>query len=81
MLFDITFFPSRIGYVCASYPWLVLSFTSVLLVFLFAGLLFARVTTDPIELWSAPQSRSRAEKDFYDETFEPFYRVEQVKGK
>ncbi len=37
-----------------------------------------RLTTDPIELWAAPTSRSRIEKTFFDETFRPFYRTQQV---
>lgn len=36
------------------------------------------VTTDPVELWSATTSRVRIEKDYYDETFVPFYRTEQI---
>ena len=36
------------------------------------------VTTDPVELWSAETSRVRIEKDYYDDTFVPFYRTEQV---
>jgi Niemann-Pick C1 protein len=31
-----------------------------------------------VELWAAPGSRSRVEKDFYDQVFRPFYRTEQV---
>ena len=37
-----------------------------------------QIETDPIELWAAPGSRSRVEKDFYDQVFRPFYRTEQV---
>jgi Niemann-Pick C1 protein len=37
-----------------------------------------QVTTDPVEIWAAPQSRSRLEKDYFDSRFEPFYRMEQV---
>ena len=36
------------------------------------------MTTDPIELWASPDSRSRVERKFFDETFRPFYRTEQV---
>lgn len=42
------------------------------------GILFAKVTTDPIELWSSPSSRSRQEKDFFDQKFGSFYRVSQI---
>ena len=37
-----------------------------------------RLTTDPIELWASPTSRSRIERTFFEEHFRPFYRAEQV---
>ena len=43
-----------------------------------ARLPFSQIETDPIELWAAPGSRSRVEKDFYDQVFRPFYRTEQI---
>ena len=42
------------------------------------GIIYLKVTTDPIELWASPSSRSRVEKDFFDSTFRPFYRAAQV---
>lgn len=36
------------------------------------------ITTDPVELWAGPHSRSRAEKDYFDNKFGPFYRTAQV---
>ena len=42
------------------------------------GIKWLNVTTDPIELWASPSSRSRIEKDFFDKTFRPFYRTEQI---
>lgn len=37
-----------------------------------------QVTTDPVELWASPASRSRIEKEYFDSHFEPFYRTEQI---
>lgn len=37
-----------------------------------------QVTTDPVELWASPDSRSRIEKDYFDSRFGPFYRTEQI---
>lgn len=37
-----------------------------------------QVTTDPVELWASPTSRSRVEKEFFDSHFDPFYRNEQI---
>jgi len=36
------------------------------------------ITTDPVELWASANSRARLEKDYYDTTFVPFYRTEQL---
>jgi hypothetical protein len=40
--------------------------------------MYINVTTDPVELWAAPESRSRVEREFFDSKFEPFYRTEQI---
>lgn len=42
------------------------------------GIKYLKITTDPVELWAAPNSRSRIEREFFDRNFEPFYRIEQV---
>lgn len=42
------------------------------------GVIYLEVTIDPVELWASPQSRSRQEKDYFDKSFTPFYRTEQV---
>lgn len=42
------------------------------------GIKYLKITTDPVELWAAPNSRSRIERDTFDSNFEPFYRIEQI---
>lgn len=42
------------------------------------GIKYLKITTNPVELWAAPNSRSRIERDFFDSNFEPFYRIEQI---
>ena len=42
------------------------------------GLLYFEVTTDPVELWSAPSSQARKEKNYFDHHFGPFYRTSQI---
>ncbi|XP_014102679.1 NPC intracellular cholesterol transporter 1 isoform X1 [Bactrocera oleae] len=42
------------------------------------GIKFLHITTDPVQLWASPQSKSRIEREFYDSQFQPFYRIEQV---
>lgn len=43
-----------------------------------AGLKSIELTTDPVELWSASNSRARQEKDFHDTHFDPFFRTNQL---
>ena len=62
----------------ASYPVIVLFTTSWIVLGLGYGAFSLQVTTDPVEIWAAPQSRSRLEKEYFDSRFEPFYRTEQV---
>lgn len=42
------------------------------------GITCLQITTNPVELWAAPNSRSRKEKDLFDSNFGPFYRIEQI---
>lgn len=42
------------------------------------GIIYLKVTTNPVELWAAPNSKSRIEKDYFDKNFEPFYRTEML---
>ncbi|XP_033367644.1 NPC1-like intracellular cholesterol transporter 1, partial [Parus major] len=62
----------------ASRPWLVLAVAVAVAGGLSAGLVTLRLTTDPVELWSAPESRARQEKEFHDRHFGPFLRTNQV---
>ncbi|KAK2584243.1 hypothetical protein KPH14_006655 [Odynerus spinipes] len=66
------------GTVCASRPWLVLFLGFLFIVGLGRGIKYMNVTTDPVELWASPNSRSRVEREYFDEHFEPFYRTEQI---
>lgn len=50
--------------------WIVAGFSS--------GTSYLEITTSPVELWASPASRSRLEKDFFDNNFKPFYRTEQI---
>lgn len=66
------------GTYCAARPWFVLFIGCCLFVGLGHGVKYLKVTTDPVELWASPTSRSRVEKEFFDAHFEPFYRNEQL---
>jgi Niemann-Pick C1 protein len=64
--------------VFASHPAIVLFASSWVVAALVYGAFDLQVTTDPVEIWASPQSRSRLEKEYFDSRFEPFYRTEQV---
>uniref|UniRef100_A0A8C4Q4A4 Niemann-Pick disease, type C1 n=1 Tax=Eptatretus burgeri TaxID=7764 RepID=A0A8C4Q4A4_EPTBU len=63
---------------CVRHPVPVLFISAIVIVICSTGLCWVVVTTDPVELWSAPNSRSRLEKDYFDTHFGPFFRVEQL---
>jgi hypothetical protein len=57
---------------------IVLLVSAAIIAALAIGIIMLQVTTDPVEIWAAPHSRSRQEKDFFDANFQPFYRTNQV---
>lgn len=69
---------SRWGAMMASYPITVILISAVVVAVLSSGIVFIQLTTNPVELWSAPDSQARQEKDFYDQHFGPFFRTNQV---
>lgn len=66
------------GTIMATYPLTVLLASAVIVAIFAAGLKSIELTTDPVELWSAPNSRARQEKDFHDAHFDPFFRTNQL---
>ncbi|XP_025018306.1 NPC intracellular cholesterol transporter 1-like isoform X2 [Tetranychus urticae] len=68
------------GYIVTSRPTLTIIIGAVSI--LITGFEFAnissRITSDPVELWSSPESHARQDKLFFDTNFGPFYRVNQL---
>jgi hypothetical protein len=48
--------------------------TLCVIIVLCSGVTQLTLTVDPIKLWAAPTSRARIERDFFEQTFRPFYR-------
>lgn len=71
-------FFTRWGTFFASHPWLTLFGGALVVVILGSGITLVKITTDPVQLWASPTSKSRMEREFFDSTFEPFFRIEQV---
>ena len=74
----MTEFFTNWGTTCATYPIPVMVLSVAFAVGLTTGVSWLQVETDPIELWASSTSRARVEKDYYDQTFRPFYRTEQI---
>ena len=62
----------------ASHPYLVIVAAVGITVLCGLGLLSARLESDPIALWVSPSSQVLEEKRYFDSTFGPFYRTEQL---
>lgn len=78
MELKMTEFFTAWGATCATYPIPVMVLSVAFAVGLTTGVSWLQVETDPIELWASSTSRARLEKDYYDQTFRPFYRTEQI---
>ncbi|KAL4623363.1 Niemann-Pick C1 protein [Arapaima gigas] len=65
------------GSFCVRRPLVVILCSLVLVTACSSGLVYIRVTTDPVELWSSPHSQARHEKEYFDTHFGPFFRTEQ----
>ncbi|XP_056137304.1 NPC1-like intracellular cholesterol transporter 1 [Lampris incognitus] len=66
------------GTLMASHPLKVLLVSAIVVAAFATGLMNIELTTDPVQLWSAPSSRARREKDFHDKYFDPFFRTNQL---
>ncbi|KAK9823955.1 hypothetical protein WJX72_006638 [[Myrmecia] bisecta] len=66
------------GRVCAEQPWQVLLLCLLLVGLCALGLLRFRVETNPQKLWVGPGSQAAQEKQMYEASFGPFYRIEQL---
>ncbi|XP_012710963.2 NPC intracellular cholesterol transporter 1 [Fundulus heteroclitus] len=66
------------GSFCVRHPSVVLLGSFVLVTACSGGLVYMRIITDPVELWSSPASQARQEKDYFDEHFGPFFRTAQL---
>jgi len=68
----------RLGLFCAKRPVETFAAAAVVVALLNVGWRNFKVETDPVRLWVAPNSESALQKHYFDDTFGPFYRAEQV---
>jgi len=68
----------RLGLSCARRPMETFALAAVAIALLNIGWKNFKVETDPVRLWVAPDSESALQKHYFDDTFGPFYRAEQI---
>ncbi|XP_038248354.1 NPC intracellular cholesterol transporter 1 [Dermochelys coriacea] len=66
------------GAFCVRNPRPVVLFSLVFIAMCCSGLVYIKITTNPVDLWSAPSSQARKEKQYFDTHFGPFFRTEQL---
>lgn len=66
------------GNVSTDYWYLIIPAVLIMAFTCCAGLVFCEVTTDPIELWSVPNSLAQKEKEYFDQHFGYIYRASQI---
>ncbi|XP_055386647.1 NPC intracellular cholesterol transporter 1 isoform X2 [Condylostylus longicornis] len=62
----------------ATFPKSTLLAGAIIVIIFSTGIKYLKITTDPVELWASPSSRSRTEREYFDTKFSPFFRVEQI---
>ncbi|XP_068202100.1 NPC intracellular cholesterol transporter 1-like [Palaemon carinicauda] len=62
----------------ARYPVTFMLLSVLPIIGLSVGIMKLEVTTDPVDLWASPTSRTRLEKDYFDTHFSPFFRTTQL---
>ncbi|KFR11742.1 Niemann-Pick C1 protein, partial [Opisthocomus hoazin] len=66
------------GAFCVRNPRPVILFSVVFIAMCCSGFVYIKATTNPVDLWSAPSSQARKEKEYFDTHFGPFFRTEQL---
>lgn len=68
----------RLGLLTATYPWMTFALVFAIIGLLNLGWKRFEVETDPVQLWVAPDSETKLQKEYFDEHFGPFYRPQQI---
>lgn len=66
------------GLFCAQHPWMTIFAGLIAVTICSAGWSRFHVERNPINLWVSPTSEALAQKKFFDENFNPFYRTTQL---
>ncbi|RCN39508.1 hypothetical protein ANCCAN_14571, partial [Ancylostoma caninum] len=66
------------GRFVVQHAWFAFLFGSFIAVISISGNVFLKFTNDPLEMWTSAHSLARQEKRVFEQSFGPFYRVEQI---
>ena len=69
---------SKWGCIAVNHWVMVVPIALILLSVCCAGLMFLDEATDPVELWSGPDSRVSKEKEYFEKHFGPVHRTSQI---
>lgn len=68
------------GLFCARHTWIVPLISIFICIILSIGICFFQVTSNPVELWSAPDSQARKEKNYFDKNFRLAFIIAALRG-
>lgn len=68
----------RWALLCARNATLVILLGLACVIFSCVGLTKLQILTDPVNLWSQPNSQAHQEKLYFEDSFGPYFRIEQV---
>lgn len=68
----------KIGKYFASRSHISLMVSVCLITTLSHGIHYIKITIDPVDLWSSPNSQCRQEREYFNTNFKPFFRTTQV---
>ncbi|VDL70277.1 unnamed protein product [Nippostrongylus brasiliensis] len=66
------------GRFVVQHAWFAFLFGLFIAVISISGNVFLKFTNDPLEMWTSAHSLARQEKRIFEQSFGPFYRVEQI---
>lgn len=67
-----------LGEFCGRNPYAVILISFMVVIGFSSGLYYLKFLTDPIELGASKASLCKPEREYYNEHFKPFYRIQQV---
>lgn len=68
----------QVGFFCATYPGIIIGACLGGCLLLSSGLLHVSLETDPVNLWVSPNEPALKNKQYFEENFGEWFRIEQI---